>query len=797
MFDVNDNIISNDIVETTTNLDHSITVIKQPVQTLFKLEYDINGPVTNVNNIALIGSDVKYVLENDIYVAEYGTTKGSDNASINATIHQLKFTAPNDDFLIDISFKTPSNATAENHSLFAVTSDSDTKGFQVYTPDGVVGYQATTWPWDSTASIFNINQAIWTPPLNQYGRYTLIFRKSTNKLEVLINGSKDTQIDTQNWSSVSNNIVDIIDKIDFFGKEVTVHLGHGRDNAFTNGTTYLRISSFYVKTINIPKTPITTIDMIPNLLHEHNISTTNINQDGSSVEIITDDENNIISNTTTSAKTEDGDVTVLTTNSDNTYFETVTRSDKSSITINKDASGNILKTTETIVNHLGETTSIIVKDSSDTVIEKSIIIDNGYRLKSSSVILPETQVLQSTFPPKYTNTFWKTKTMYADGSDKLFWVNTYDNITYEIYGSSYRENEEPYRVFSRHLDNTTERIDMYETNYTPNNKDHIHAWHSDTSSWATITAIIKISKEINIQSYYFRARHYTSPTQRPSKWRIFVSNDSDTWTEIDNRDNEGGNYTLNSIRKFDTPSYQGYYKWIKIVVDNQDNTWWSQSDWRFDGTFADEYQETLTFLDYNDKEITYQSFPSKYTNDGWQSKTMYADGSDKLFWFNVYDNITYEIYGSSYRANEEPYRVLSRNVNIHSHYEQNVTSTNKIHAWHSDTDSWASITAIIKMSKRINIQSYYFRARSYNSPTQRPSKWRIFVSNDSDTWIEIDNRDNEGGNYLLNSIRKFDTPSYQGYYNWIKIIVDDQDNMWWSQSDWRFDGSTEILELSV
>jgi hypothetical protein len=68
---------------------------------------------------------------------------------------------------------------------------------------------------------------------------------------------------------------------------------------------------------------------------------------------------------------------------------------------------------------------------------------------------------------------------------------------------------------------------------------------------------------------------------------MYVSHDGNTWTEIDSRDNEGANYTLNSARKFDAPTYTGYYEWIKIVFDNQNNYWFSQTDWRFDGTYMD------------------------------------------------------------------------------------------------------------------------------------------------------------------------------------------------------------------
>jgi len=1188
LYDNNDTILENTIVETTKNNDNSLTIVKQPVQTLFKLEYNVDGPISNFDYINLIGTDVKYVLENDKYVAEYGTTKGSDNASINATVHELRFVAPDRDFLIDIIFKTPSNALAERHSLFAITSASNTHGFQVYTPNGETGYQATTWPWDSSPShVFFIKQGGWAPALNQYGRYTFIFRKSTNKLEVLLNGAKDIPIANNtnyHWSSVSDNIIDIIDEVNFFGKEVSIKLGHGRNQAYTNSTTYLRFESCYVKTFDIPETPISTIDQIPNLPYEYTITTSTINQDGSSVQIVKDDLDNIISTTTTSVVDSDGNINISTTNSDNTSSE-ITKNKEGTTTVNKDSYGNIVNTitsttpdefgyiTQTTVNsdnsssviitdkfestsqtiqtttvsapdgdgNITETTSkldgsesivikdssnnitqtttisvpdedgntteiitsadgletTVIKDSSDNIIQstsvstpdqdgnitETSIIDgitttiikdnsgsiiqtsstdvdnniidtiynddltksvevknssgsiiqtstisapdqNDYKIKSTYDVLSETQVVQSTFPPKYTNTFWTTKTMSADGSDKLFWVNTYDNITYEIYGSSYRENEEPYRVFSRNIDHSLsqfslslsiiekqsynndgttsgdsnlidivntltsiklrgpsptwsyiklaqtiqmkvgniyffdffmdqvglskrygglifghdfattqghqwnpsmeavnfsfklyannaswdhwhvnrnqsvwknssntplsttndpstgsssmnhvfvqywkltvvergsqkdlrlegfsdstrqtlqywayvseignyqnndiqylqydqvhigivhgssvgtneyvhfsnwvaiiDRIANYEINYTDTNQ--IHAWHSDNETWDNITAIIKISEPINIQSYYFRARHYTSYTQRPSKWNIYVSNDSTTWIQIDSRDNEANNYTLNTVKKFDAPAYEGYYQWVKIVVHDQDNGWWSQSDWRFDGTYVDK-QQTITFLDYNDTLISYQPFPSKYTNAGWQSKTMYADGGNKLFWFNTYDNITYEIYGNSYRSGEEPYRVFSRNINTHEDYETNNGSI-QIHAWHSNTDAWTTIEAIIKVSVSINIQSYYFRARHYTSPTQRPSKWSIYVSNDSDTWIEIDSRDNEAANYTLDAIRKFNTPHYQGYYKWIKIVVYNQDNTWWSQSDWRFDGSTEILDLN-
>ena len=51
----------------------------------------------------------------------------------------------------------------------------------------------------------------------------------------------------------------------------------------------------------------------------------------------------------------------------------------------------------------------------------------------------------------------------------------------------------------------------------------------------------------------------------------------------------------------------------------------------------------------------------------------------------------------------------------------------------------------------------------------------------------MDARTNEAANYVLNSARKLDMPAYDGYYTWVKIFVEDQNNVWFSQTDWRFE----------
>ena len=225
------------------------------------------------------------------------------------------------------------------------------------------------------------------------------------------------------------------------------------------------------------------------------------------------------------------------------------------------------------------------------VVTRSGKFENAFHVKHVPITIEqqavEGTVVQGTFPSKWTNDGWTSKTVNVDGGDKLFWINTFDDITYEIYGSEYRmAGEEPYRAFSRYFDDTGDRVTNYELNINGNSA--VHGWHGSPADWISITAIVKLSRAINISSYYFRARDFTGTgKQRPSKWNMYVSHDGNTWTEIDSRDNEGANYTLNSARKFDAPTYTGYYEWIKIVFDNQNNFWFSQTDWRFDGTYMD------------------------------------------------------------------------------------------------------------------------------------------------------------------------------------------------------------------
>ena len=293
------------------------------------------------------------------------------------------------------------------------------------------------------------------------------------------------------------------------------------------------------------------------------------------------------------------------------------------------------------------------------VVTQSGKFENAFHVKHVPVTIEqqavEGTVVQGTFPSKWTNDGWTSKTVNVDGGDKLFWINTFDDITYEIYGSEYRvAGEEPYRAFSRYFDDTGDRDTNYELNI--NGNDAVHGWHGSPADWISITAIVKLSKAINISSYYFRARNISGTTnQRPSKWNMYVSHDGNTWTEIDSRDNEGANYTLNSAQKFDAPTYIGYYEWIKIVFDNQNNYWFSQTDWRFDGTYMDYaappaaadnwellhrdvHTQTMTIGNYNNTVEGEADFANIYSQMGdWSTKILNQEDyfSDGKYLFRI------------------------------------------------------------------------------------------------------------------------------------------------------------------
>jgi hypothetical protein len=404
VYDDDKTIISSNIVESTENSDGSFTEVSKSTPTLLKFQYSSNGPISSFDKYILNGTNIQYVLDNTIYVAEYAVTKVIENDSINATTHDLYFNAPNSDFIIEITFKTTSNASEEMHSIFSISSDSNTKGFQIYTENNQTYWQSTTWPWDTTTtSKFAINKTnnSFYPPLNKFGRYTFIFRKLTNKLEVLINGSKNINIsnDTNyNWSSVSNNTIDIIDNVNFFGKEVIIKLGHGRDYAQSNTTTYRRIASCCVQTADIPSAPVNNIDPLSNLIIPEYITTTTTNTDGSSVQTIVDTDNNVLSSTTTSAPDQYGTIDQTIVKADNTTETKTINNDGTAISIVKDSNNNIIsssklytsddKTTEIIVNSDNTTTEKIT--NADNSINQNIINQSGEVVQTINITAPDT-----------------------------------------------------------------------------------------------------------------------------------------------------------------------------------------------------------------------------------------------------------------------------------------------------------------------------------------------------------------------------------------------------------------------
>lgn len=179
-------------------------------------------------------------------------------------------------------------------------------------------------------------------------------------------------------------------------------------------------------------------------------------------------------------------------------------------------------------------------------------------------------------------------------------------------------------------------------------------------------------------------------------------------------------------------------------------------------------------------------FPPRYVAAGWSTVSMDADGGAKSFFQTEYDGITYSVWSDSFRTNEEPYRVFCSNMDTSRATDYEAGGT---HGWHSASENWSTIDWIMHTSTPINIERYWFRARSYNSPSyQRPNNYDMFVSNDGVTWTLIDSRTNVASTIPHNGTKSFDTPPYEGTYNWLKFRFKDNGNGWFSQTDWRFEG---------
>lgn len=191
------------------------------------------------------------------------------------------------------------------------------------------------------------------------------------------------------------------------------------------------------------------------------------------------------------------------------------------------------------------------------------------------------------FPPRYVSTGWSTVSMDADGGAKSFFQTEYDGITYSVWSDSFRTNEEPYRVFCSNMD--TSRAADYEAGGT-------HGWHSASESWSTIDWIMHTSAPLNITRYWFRARSYNSPSfQRPNNYDMYVSNDGATWTLIDSRTNVASTIPHNTPKSFDAPPYEGTYNWVKFHFKDNGNGWFSQTDWRFEGTSGEGATKKVDF----------------------------------------------------------------------------------------------------------------------------------------------------------------------------------------------------------
>lgn len=389
----------------------------------------------------------------------------------------------------------------------------------------------------------------------------------------------------------------------------------------------------------------------------------------------------------------------------------------------------------------------------------------------------DSQVLGSTtsYPPSYTSADWAPVEMSMDNKTYTdFYRKTVDGVTYSVWSDSYRANEEAHRAFGRYYDSSGDRGTLYEQG---NN----HGWHGSVENWTEITWVMHTDVPLNVARYWLRKRESnweSAPNiQSPNKYDVYVSSDGVTWIKVDSRTSTAG-LASDSAHAFDIPAYEGVYSWIKFHVVNQDNRWFSQTDWRFEAARLEDAPASSVA----------GVFPPRYVSAGWSTVSMDADGGAKSFFQTEYDGITYSVWSDSFRTNEEPYRVFCSNMDTSRAADYEAGGT---HGWHSASESWSSIYWIMHTSAPLNITRYWFRARSYSSPSlQRPNNYDMYVSNDGATWTLIDSRTNVASTIPHNSTKSFDAPPYEGTYNWVKFHFKDNGNGWFSQTDWRFEGTS-------
>jgi hypothetical protein len=188
-------------------------------------------------------------------------------------------------------------------------------------------------------------------------------------------------------------------------------------------------------------------------------------------------------------------------------------------------------------------------------------------------------------------------------------------------------------------------------------------------------------------------------------------------------------------------------------------------------------------------------FPPAWTNSGTPT-TLTVDGSSQTFYGETVNGVTYNVYASSVLISHRDfkgYNVFGKKYDDRTGYATpSVTTADG--GWYSYALDGNPCFIYIHVSESINIKAYYISTPSPEYGAD-PEQWELDVSNDGTTWVQIETRENDP-NRIANTVRRIEVSSYSGFYSWIRFKFIPTANNYVLQSDWRFEATTELANLS-
>ena len=199
-----------------------------PVVTSFR--YGVDGPENGFSSLLTNVSDYTGNLSSETVFGE--TTRVFSYA--DKTSHDVTFNL-DEDFALDVVFKQ--SGSEVNHSIFKLqmgshyallyTAGSDYWRFN-YIPSGTAHTATQLYAAGSTSGM--------QPALDQWGRYTFVFRKLTGNIEFYYNGAAGYMVaENAQATKVDDNVFRMAN-FDPFNKDVTLSIGYGGNGDHVDAT---------------------------------------------------------------------------------------------------------------------------------------------------------------------------------------------------------------------------------------------------------------------------------------------------------------------------------------------------------------------------------------------------------------------------------------------------------------------------------------------------------------------------------------------------------------------------------